>query len=200
MHKDVDRYVLNSHDCQWSRRSTHSTFEVLRPVSVPEKPWEDKSLDSVVGLPECEVFDEIWVVVDRLSKMGYVIPCHTTMDDPGLAVLFLWEVVCRHLLPLTIVRDRGPQLVSTCWQQVCSRLGIDRRMLTAFHPQTDRQTELINASMEQYLQVFLKDQQDDWVKWPLLAEFAANKRVSETTKCTPFYAVKGTDPQMSFAE
>jgi len=57
----------------------------------------------------------------------------------------------------------------------------------------------MNASMEQYLRVFVYHQQDDWVKWLPLAEFAANNGVSETTKCTPFYAVQGTDPQMSFA-
>ena len=71
-------------------------------------------------------------------------------------------------------------------------------MLTAFHSQTDSQTERMNASMEQYRRVFIHDQQDDWVKWLPLAEFAANNGVSETTKCTPFYAVQGTDPRMSF--
>jgi len=82
---------------------------------------------------------------------------------------------------------------------VCCRLGIDRRMLTPFHPQTDGQTERMNASMEQYLRVFVNHLQDNWVKWLLLAEFAANNALSETTKCTPFDALQGTDLLMSFA-
>jgi len=72
-------------------------------------------------------------------------------------------------------------------------------MSTAFHPQTDGQTERMDAGMEQYLRVFVNHQQDDWVQWLPLAEFAANDGVSESAKCTPFCAVQGMDPRMSFA-
>jgi transposase InsO family protein len=120
-------------------------------VTVPEKPWEDISMDFVVGLPECEAFDALWVVVDRLSKMRHLIPCHTTIDVVGLVKLFLREVVRLQGLPKTIVSDQGPQFASTVWGQICSRLGIDCQMSTAFHPQTDGQTERMNAGMEQYL-------------------------------------------------
>jgi hypothetical protein len=72
-------------------------------------------------------------------------------------------------------------------------------MSTAYHPQTDGQTERMNAVMQQYLWVFVNHQQDDWVQWLPLAEFAANNGVSESIKCTPFFAVQGVDPQMSFA-
>jgi hypothetical protein len=71
-------------------------------------------------------------------------------------------------------------------------------MSTAFHPQTDGQTELMNAGMEQYLWVFNNHQEDDWVQFLPLAEFAANNGMSESTKCTPFIAVQGVDPLMSF--
>jgi len=195
----VDQYVRNCHSCQHSMTSRHATFGVLQPLPVPEKPWEDISMDFVVGLPEREGFDAVWVVVDRLSKMRHFIPCHTTIDAVGLGKLFLREVVSLHVLPRTIVSDRGPQLASTFWGQICCWLGIDRRMSTAFHPQTDGQTERMNAGMEQYLRVFVNHQQDDLVHWLPLAEFAANNRVSESTKCTPFFAVQGADPRMSFA-
>jgi transposase InsO family protein len=118
-------------------------------------------MDFVVGLPECERFDAAWVVVDRLSKMCHFIPCHMTIDAVGLAKLFLWEVVCLHGLPKTIVSDRGPQFASTFWGQICNRLGIDRQMSTAFQRQTDHQTERMNAGMDQYLRVFVNHQQDD---------------------------------------
>jgi len=72
-------------------------------------------------------------------------------------------------------------------------------MSTAFHPQMDGQTERMNASMEHYLRVFVNHQQDDWVQWLSLAEFAADNGISETTKCTPFFAVHGVDPWMTFA-
>jgi hypothetical protein len=72
---------------------------------VPEKPWEDISMDFVIGLPDCEGFDAAWVVVDRLSKMPDFIPCHTTIDVVGLAKLCLQEVVRHDGLPRTIVSD-----------------------------------------------------------------------------------------------
>jgi len=103
----------------------------------------------------------------------------------------------RHGLLLTIVSDQGPQFRSTMWQQVCGRLAIDQRMSTAFHPETDGPRERMNASMDQYPRVFVNEEQDDWVKLLPLAEFAANNGVSETTKCTPFYAVQGTNHRMS---
>jgi len=94
-----------------------------------------------VGLPEGKEFDAIWVVVDPVSKMRLFIPCHSSIDALCLTELILREVVHCHGLPLTIVSDRGPQFASLFWQQVCSQLGIDQRMSTAFHPQTDGQTE-----------------------------------------------------------
>jgi hypothetical protein len=67
-------------------------------------------------------------------------------------------------------------------------------MSTAFHPQTDGQTERMNAGMELYLRVFVNRQQDDWVQWLRLSEFAANNGMSQSTKRTPFFAIQGTDP------
>jgi hypothetical protein len=125
MRKQVDQYVRNCHSCQRSRTSRHATFGVLRPLPVREKPWEDISKDFVVGLPECEGFDAVWVVVDRLSKMRHFIPCHTTVDALVLAKLFLREVVRLHGLPKTIVSDQGPQFASTLLGQICNHLGID---------------------------------------------------------------------------
>jgi hypothetical protein len=71
-------------------------------------------------------------------------------------------------------------------------------MSTAFHPKTDGQTEQMNAGVEQYLRVYVNHQQDNCVQWLPLADFAANNGVSESTKCTPFFAIKGVNPWMSF--
>ena len=199
MRKNVDQYIRNCHSCQRSPSSQHSKFGVLWPLPVPEEPSEDISMDFVVGLPECKGLETICVVVDRLSKMRHFIPCHTTIDTLELAELFLREVVHLEVLPLTIISDRGPQLVSTLWQQIWSRLGTDQRVSTAFLPQTDRGTERMNSTLEQHLRVFINYHHDDWVEWPPLAGFTANNGMCETTKCTPFYVVQGVDPQMSLA-
>jgi hypothetical protein len=130
-------------------------------------------MDFVVGLPECEGFDTVWVVVNRLSKIRHFVPCHTTIGAVGMEKLFLREVVCCHGLPEMIILDWGPLFALTCWEQICYRLVINRRMSTAFHLQTDGLTEQMNMGMEQYLQVFVNHRQDDWVQSLHLVDVAA---------------------------
>jgi len=106
-------------------------------------------MDFVMGLPRSKDHDAIWVVVDRLTKQQHRVPCSTTVDAHDLADLFLQHVFRLHGLPRTITSDRGPQFAGAFWHRLCARLGIEPRLSTAFHPQTDGQTERMNAVMEQ---------------------------------------------------
>jgi len=151
-------------------------------------------MDFVVGLPVSQGFNAIWVVVDRLTKARHIVPCRTSVDAADLADLFVKHVFRLHGLPKSIVSDRGPQFASAFWQRLCSRLGIDRRLSTAFHPETDGQTERMNAVMEQYLRSYVSYLQDDWAEWLPLAEFAANNQASETTGVSPFFGMHGFNP------
>src|SRR3978361_4553 len=191
MRREVERFVRNCHTCQRSRTSRHAPFGVLRPLSIPQKPWQDISMDFVTGLPWSNGHDAIWVVVDQLTKQRHLVPCHTTVDARDLADLFLQNVFRLHGLPLTITSDRGPQFASAFWHRLCARLGIQPRLSTAFHPQTDGQTERINAIMEQYLRAHVNYLQDDWAEWLPFAEFAVNNQASETTAVSPFFANHG---------
>jgi hypothetical protein len=137
MRKEVDQYVRSCAEFQKSQTSRHASFGVLRPLLVREKPWEDITMDFVTGLPECEGYDAIWVVVDLLSKMRHFVPCQKTVDAQGLVEMFLKEVVRLHELPKTIISDRGRQFAASFWKRLCEQLGVDRRLCTAFHPQTD---------------------------------------------------------------
>jgi hypothetical protein len=121
--------------------------------------------------------------VDRLSKMRHFIPCHTTIYAVGLAKLFLQEVVRLDGLPKTIVWDQGPQFALAFWGQIGSPLGVDRRRSTAFHPQTDGQTERMNAGMEQYLVCSLTVNRmtgcsgSRWLSLPLIMEYLSQQSV-----------------------
>ena len=97
-----------------------------------------------------------------------------------------------------MVSDRGSQFVSTFWKTLLDRLRVDGRLSSAYHPQTDGQSENSNQLMEQYLRAYVNYLQDDWVKWLPAAEFAVNNRESATTKCTPFFANYGRHPRMGF--
>ena len=125
-------------------------------------------------------------------------PCRTSVDAKDLADMFLAHIFRLHGLPTTIVSDRGPQFAATFWRRLCERLGIEPRLSTAFHPETDGQTERANATMEQYLRAYVTYLQDDWSRWLCLAEFAANNQASESTGVSPFFANIGFDPRWQF--
>jgi transposase InsO family protein len=154
-------------------------------------------MDFVTGLPECEGFDAILVVVDRLTKMRQFTACRTDCSAEDLTNLFIRDIFRLHGLPAVVVSDRGPQFASMFWARVCKSLQIDRRMSTAFHPQMDGQTEITNAAMEQYLRAYVSYQQDNWVSWLPMAEFAANNLDSETTRLPPFFPNYGNDLKMT---
>jgi len=196
----VDRFVRNCNICRRTKAIHHAPYGVLRPLSVPDRPWQHISVDFVTGLPPSKRFDAICVVVDRLTKQRHLIPCKTTITAEELAQLFCDRVFRYHGLPKTIVSDRGPQFASRFWKHLCHSLKIEPRLSTAFHPQTDGQTERINAVVEQHLRAYVSYLQDDWVEYLFLAEFAGNNQVSETTTVSPFFANLGYHPRCDFDE
>ena len=162
MRKDVERFVRNCHPCRRSKASRQSPFGILKPDPVPDAPWQDLSMDFVLGLPESKRYDAIWVVVNRLTKLRHMVPCTSTCSSEDLADLFLHNVWKHHGLPSTVISDRGPQFTSRFWKALCQCLGIERRLSTGFDLQTDGQTERFNATTEEYLCLYVNHHQDDW--------------------------------------
>ncbi len=127
--------------------------------------------------------------------MRHLIPCRDTTTAEELARLYVKHVGRHHGLPKTIITDRGSTFTSRFWKAVCKEWGTELKFSTAFHPQTDGQTERFNAIMEQYLRSYVNYLQDDWVDRLPLAEFAANNQASETIGISPFFANYGYDPR-----
>ena len=121
-----------------------------------------------------------------------------TIDAQGLTTLFINNIFRLHGLPNSIVSDRGPQFAVDFWRYLCACLGIATRLSTAFHPQTDGQTERINASMAEYLRAHVNYLQDDWIQYLSLAEFAANNQEFATTGVSLFFATSGFNPCLDF--
>ena len=171
----------------------------LKPLELPVRPWTDISIDHVVDLPSCKredkTFRHILVVVDRLTKMRHFIPM-ATLDTEELVEAFIGTVYKLHGAPDTIISDRGSSFVSDFWRRLSQRLKTTLRPSSAFHPETDGQTEIINASMNKYLRAYVSFTQDDWVDWLPLAEFATNNQVNETTGVSPFFANYGYNPRL----
>jgi len=152
-------------------------------------------MDFITDLPKSERYDTILVVIDRLTKMSHFIPCSKDLDARQFANLFMKEIVRLHGIPHDIITDRGTIFTSDLWKETTGKLGIERRLSTAFHPQTDRQTERTNAILEQYLRAYINYQQDNWCGYLPLAEFAYNNGYQETIENTPFFANYRINPE-----
>ncbi|HEX8609391.1 MAG TPA: reverse transcriptase domain-containing protein [Pedobacter sp.] len=200
MHRTIKRYVENCEMCQRVKPTRHQPYGLLKPLEPPEKRWDDISMDFITGLPLSEGYDAILVVVDHLSKMAHYIPCNTTLDAEGFAQLFVDHIFRLHGLPTKIISDRGSIFTSKFWKWVAIKLEIKRNLSTAFHPQTDGQTERINAILEQYLRCYCNYQQDNWRPLLSLAEFAYNNSKSSTTGATPFLVNYGYNPRFEITE
>jgi len=197
MHDFVRRYVRGCQTCTRGKASHAKKQGVLRPLPVPMLRWRDVSLDFVTDLPSSNGYRHIMVAIDRLTKLRHVIPLKS-LDAVYVAEQYVKYVFKLHGLPDTMISDRGSQFVSEFWKELCSRLQIDARLSTAYHPETDGQTENANKIMEQYLRIYCSYLQDDWEKWLPLAEFTANNTTNESTGVTPFYATYGQDPRLGF--
>jgi hypothetical protein len=195
--ESIRRYVSSCHTCSRAKSSRLKYQGLLKPLPVPERRWQDISVDFIIELPLSKGCTAIMVVVCRLSKMIHVIACDK-ITAPRVAELFLHHVWKLHGLPRTIVSDRGSQFISAFWDELTKRLGIKASLSTAFHPQTDGQTERMNAVVEQYLRAYVSYLQDDWYDWLPLAEFTGNNSTSETTGVTPFLANSGQHPRMGY--
>lgn len=199
MTKKIEEYCAACLLCDKTKRPRTAPTGFLKPLPIPLTPWHDISVDYITPLPPCErsgrTYNHVAVVVDRLTKMRHFLATEGLSVDE-LVDRFVERVYTLHGLPSTIVSDRGTQFVSTLWRTLSTRLGVALKPSSAFHPQTNGQTERINAELEQYLRLYVDWAQDDWVDWLPLAEFAGNNAVSETTGASPFFANYGFHPRM----
>jgi len=153
-------------------------------------------MDFIMDLPASgkQKFTAVAVVVDRLSKMAVFIPCHTTSTAPDVAELFIERVQCHFGVPSAIVSDRDVRFVSRFWSSLMKQLGVQQKLSTANHPQTDGQTERVNRVLEEMLRNHCSTNQREWSKFLGQVQFAYNSRISESTGFAPFEMVYGRVP------
>jgi len=130
--------------------------------------------------------------------MVHFIPTTEKTSAEGLARLFRDNVWKLHSLPESIISDRGPQFAVGLMRELNGMLGIKSKLSTAFHSQTDGQTERVNQELEQYLRMFIDHRQEQWPEWLGTAEFAYNNKAYSSTRMSPFKANYGQDPRMGF--
>jgi transposase InsO family protein len=169
----------------------------LQPLPVPSGPWQWIQSDFVGPLLESKGKNAIYVVTDRLTKMVHFIPCTMKTTAADLVKLHIANIWKLHGVPLVHNTDRGSTFRAEYTKQLNWALGIETRLSSAYHPQTQGQVENLNKWMETYLRIFCGQRQQDWVEWLPLAEFAYNNHTHPTTGTSPFYANYGYHPTMS---
>ena len=204
MAKDVRDYVVTCTACQRIKPARHKPHGELQSLPLPRGPWSDITMDFITDLPpskkRTKAYDSILVVVDRYTKMARYIPVKKTLTAAELADVFMSKIHRHYGQPSSIVTDRGSVFTAKFWQSFTHYLKIRRKLSTAFHPQTDGQTERQNQTLEQYLRAYTNYQQDDWVALLPQAEFAYNNSRNSTTGLTPFMALMGYNPSTEMAD
>lgn len=193
----VKRYVTGCDTCLRNKNAHHKPYGLLQPLPIPEKPWVSISMDFITQLPPSEGFTAICVIVDRFTKMAIFLPTHNSIDAEGTCDLLLRHVFCHFGFPADIVSDRGVTFTSKFTAALMKAFNIKQNMSTAFHPQTDGQTERVNSILEQYLRCYINYQQSDWCKHLSIAQFAYNSSTHSSTGMTPHFANYGYEPHFS---
>lgn len=167
----------------------------LLPLFIPNKPWSHISMDFVVDLPLSLGCQVIWVVVDCFTKMAHFFPLARLPTARALVSLFVRHVFRLHGLPSDIVSDRVPQFLARFWKAFCQSLYISVSLSSAYHPETNGQTERFNQSMKQYLRCYVLSSPSSWVNSLPLAEFAYNNAVHSSSGVSPFFTNFGQHPR-----
>ncbi|MBW0567393.1 hypothetical protein O181_107108 [Austropuccinia psidii MF-1] len=147
----IKNYFSSCQQCSRNKNIHHKKFGLLKPLPIPNGPLICLSMDLITQLPLSNSFDSILVIVDRFSKMAVFVPTMSSITSLYLAHLFIKNIFSKYGLPSSIFSDRGPLFVSSFWTNLCQKLKISRDLSTAYHPETDGQTERVNQILEQYL-------------------------------------------------
>jgi hypothetical protein len=196
MRAKIFQYIETCETCQRIKRPKTCPIPV-QPLEVLRRPWQHISYDMIVGLPLDGRKDAILVIVDSFSKYSILVPCSTKVTAKDIADLFLEHVWKRHSFPEKTISDRGPVFNYKYLKALYERLGIKVHFSSAYHPQTDGQTERMNPGIEQFLRAYAGMYQKDWVKWLPMAEFAYNNATHSAMGTSPFKCLYGREPTMT---
>ena len=202
MSEKVREYIAACDICSRTKHGRHKPYGLMKSPDVPDGPWESVAWDFITKLPESKEpmsnaqHDSILVITDRLTKFGYFLPYRESSTAEELAYTFLRRIVANHGLPREMISDRDKLFTSKFWQALTAKIGTRAKLSTAFHPQTDGQTERMNQNVEQYLRCYVNYEQDNWVEWLPMAQYAYNDSYHSVIKTTPFFANYGFHPSI----
>ncbi|KAL5796687.1 hypothetical protein ACOSQ2_001507 [Xanthoceras sorbifolium] len=191
---EVKKKVMECDTCQKVKYDSRRPMGLLQPLPIPERIWEDLTMDFVEGLPSSRGFEAILVVVDRLSKGAHFIPLKHPFTASSVANSFIDNVVKLHGFPRTIVTDRGQLFMSSFWKELFKLQGTKLKASSSYHPQTDGQTEVVNRTLEQYLRCYCHHEQATWKDYIPWAEYWYNTTHHAAINMSPYEVIYGRTP------
>ncbi|KAM2690392.1 hypothetical protein EV1_043581 [Malus domestica] len=192
MKREIAEYVSRCAVCQQVKAERKKPFGLMQPLPVPQWKWENITMDFVYKLPRTRNgYDGVWVVVDRLTKSAHFIPVREKYSLNKLAELFITKIVKYHGIPVSILSDRDPRFTSKFWTTFQEALGTRLLYSTAYHPQTDGQSERTIQTLEDMLRSSVMQLGDDWHAKLDLMEFAYNNSYHSSIEMAPFEALYG---------
>jgi hypothetical protein len=194
--QDVESYVQQCLICQQAKHELVNPPGLLQPLPIPKGAWQDITMDFIEGLPKSDKSDTILVVVDRFSKYAHFIPLHHPFSAQSVAQVVFDQVVKLHGLPTSIVSDRDKIFTANFWTALMQLMGIKLTMSSAYHPQTDGQSERVNQCLEMFLRCAIHNSPKKWKQWPPQAELWYNTNYHSSLCCSPFKALYGYDPNV----
>ena len=196
MKKGVRNWVRECAVCQRCKPLLQASAGTLQPLPIPGAVWVDISMDFIEGLPTSRGKDTIFVVVDRLSKYAHFFPLSHPFTTAGVAQIYFEHIYKLHRLPRTIISDRDKVFLSRFWTELFTLQKVALHMSTAYHPQTDGQTGVVNRCVETFLRCMTGERPKDWVLWLPLAEWWYNSNWYSTIGTTPYEVVYGQPPSL----
>ena len=188
-------YVESCTRCRSAKSVTSKPNGLLQSLQIPNRRWAHVSLDFITGLPKSRNGnDAILTLVDTVSKMAHFIPTKTTVSAAETVELLADRLVRYHGFPTALISDRDTRFVSELWANFCERFKIKRALSSAWHPQTDGQTERVHRTLEQILRTYIQTDESAWEGLLPAAELAYNCTVHNSTGMTPFETMIGENP------
>ncbi|GJR35802.1 putative reverse transcriptase domain-containing protein [Tanacetum coccineum] len=192
MKRDIAEYVSRCLTCSKIKAEHQKPSGLLQQPEIPEWKWEKLAMDFITKLPKSSSgYDTIWVIVDRLTKSAHFLPIREDYKTEKLAKIYVNEIVARHGVPVSIISDRDGRFTSHLWQALQEALGTRLDMSTAYHPQTDGQSERTIQTLEDMLRACVMDFGGSWDTHLPLIEFSYNNSYHTSIKCAPFEALYG---------
>lgn len=192
---DVKEFVRTCITCQKAKFEQCLPAGLLQPLPIPTQVWEDVAMDFITRLPTSSGFTVIMVVIDRLTKHSHFVAMKSDYTSKSVAEAFMMNIVKLHGVPKSIVSNRDKVFTSGFWQQLFKLQGTTLAISSAYHPQTDGQSEALKKCLEMYLRCFTFDNQKAWAKLLVWAEFWYNTSFHTSLSMTPFRLYMEENPQ-----